>query len=113
MSSGEATSGEDIFSSKERSDSILKFQSQISGPNTSPALKKGTASIQNFMFLVENGDIPKPEENVLNEPLVKSSPRPRSQIQQQTVDNDPVSSAPSENTGDSIGNKGDPLISMA
>ena len=74
--------------SRSRSDSIVKFQSQVTGPDmpTNSPLKKGTASIQNFMFLVENGDLPPPEKNVLMEPLVKSNSRtsqgPPSQLQQ-------------------------------
>jgi hypothetical protein len=67
---------------RNRSDSIVKFQSQVTGPDDQPnnPLKKGgSASIQNFMFLVANGDIPQPEENVLMRPLGKSSRQAQAQ----------------------------------
>ena len=57
---------------RNRTDSIVEFQNKIGRPLGQASLRTGhSSSIQNFFLLVENGDIPQPEENVLAEPLMK------------------------------------------
>jgi hypothetical protein len=51
-------------------DSVIEFQNRLGGPPKGHLASK-SSSIQNFWLLVENGDIPKPEENVLVEPIMK------------------------------------------
>ena len=50
----------------------MEYQNKIGATLDHASLKKShTSSIQNFFMLVENGDIPQPENGVLTEPLMK------------------------------------------